>query len=116
MKPVNALLFLQTFLDDLRDRLPSCQAVLVTDADGVVLLKSVAAGAYQENSVDAMLAAMCVFSFFYILPSLTHPVRDRYANSTAQASKLQFGRNKAVVVWQKDRVLVHMNASPYFVR
>jgi hypothetical protein len=58
MKPANALLFLQTFLDDLRDRLPSCRAVLVTDADGVVLLKSVAAGAYQENSVDAMLAAM----------------------------------------------------------
>ena len=54
----NGLSSLQSYLDGLLDRVPSCNAVLVTDPDGVVLLKSVAAGAYQENSVDAMLAAV----------------------------------------------------------
>ncbi len=91
----NAKLYLQGFLDGIRDRVPTVTAVLVSDSDGVVLLKSVAQ-AYQENSVDATLAAV-------------------YAASTAQASKLQFGKNRAVVSWQKDRVLMHVNAFPFFV-
>ena len=63
---------------------------------GVVLLKSFEGEAYQENSVDVTLASV-------------------YANSTAQASKLQFGKNKSIISWQKDRMIFHINASPYFV-
>jgi mitogen-activated protein kinase kinase 1 interacting protein 1 len=97
MKPVasSAKSYLQSFLDGLRERVPTVAAVLVSDSDGVVLMKSVAQ-AYQENSVDATLAAV-------------------FAASTAQASKLQFGQNRAVVSWQKDRVVIHVNASPFFV-
>ncbi len=96
MKPVaSAKSYLQAFLDGLRERVPTVAAVLVSDSDGVVLMKSVAR-AYQENSVDATLAAV-------------------FAASTAQASKLQFGQNRSVVSWQKDRVVIHVNASPFFV-
>jgi mitogen-activated protein kinase kinase 1 interacting protein 1 len=97
MKPVasSAKSYLQSFLDGLRERVPTVAAVLVSDSDGVVLMKSVAQ-AYQENSVDATLAAV-------------------FAASTAQASKLQFGQNRAVVSWQKDRVVIHVNTSPFFV-
>jgi hypothetical protein len=58
MEQHNGLNFLQSFLDGIRERIPTCNAVLVTDPDGVVLLKSISAGAYQDNSVDATLAAV----------------------------------------------------------
>lgn len=94
MKPQHtARQFLQSFLDNIRDRVPSVAAVLVCDSDGVVLLKS---SSYQENSLDGTLAAV-------------------YATATQQASKLQFGQNKSVVAWHKDRVIVYVNATPFFV-
>lgn len=97
MKPqLNARQYIQLFLDATRERLPTVVAVLVCDSDGVVLLKSVSPSSYQENSVDGTLAAV-------------------YAAATLQASKLQFGQNKSVVAWQKDRVVVYVNASPFFV-
>lgn len=85
---------IQQHLDGLRDRVATVQAVLVSDADGVVLLKSV--HTYQDNSLDSALAAV-------------------FAASTSQASKLQYGPNLAVVSWHKDRVLVHVNATPFYV-
>ncbi len=87
--------FLQSFLDSIRERVPSVMAVLVCDSDGVVLLRSVSPSSYQENSLDGSLAAV-------------------YAAATQQASKLQFGLNRAVVAWQKDRAVVYVNATPFF--
>ncbi len=94
-QPQSARNFIQTFLDSIRERVPSVVAVLVCDSDGVVLLKSVSQSSYQENSVDGTLAAV-------------------YAGATLQASKLQFGQNKSVVAWQKDRIVVYVNAAPFF--
>lgn len=96
MEGRTALQHLQAFLEATRGRLPSVSAVLVSDADGAVLLKSVAP-TYQDNSVDATLAAL-------------------YAASAQQASKLQLGRARALATWHKDRVLVHVDAAPHYVR
>ena len=76
-QPVNALAYLQSFLDGLRDRIPTCHAVLVTDSDGVVLLKSVDSSSYQENSLDATLSAVYVKASFSLslFPRLIRPLQ-----------------------------------------
>lgn len=86
---------MQTFLDGVCDRHSQVRAILCSDSDGVVLVKSVSSG-YQENTIDTTLAAV-------------------YASSTLQASKLQFGKNKTLMSWQKDRIIVHVNMAPLFL-
>ncbi len=94
MKKASAAAQIQATLDATLSSVSGVTALLVSDAEGVVLLRSL--GAYQENSIDVALAAV-------------------FAASTVQASKLQFGKSKAIATFQKHRTVVFVNAAPLFV-
>jgi len=69
--------------------------VLITDRDGVTLAKAVHPD-YIEQSVENSLAAT-------------------FAVATDQASKLRLGKNKMLLSFYKDRLIVHINHLPIVI-
>lgn len=68
------------------------QAVLVSDRDGVTLVK--------ETSIEAA-------------PS--DPLSATFAVASEQASKLKMGRNVSVTSFHKDKIIVHINDLPIII-
>lgn len=108
--PANAGVQIQATLDGLVHSVQGVAALLVSDAEGVVLLhahgavyqvtrvgfsrslRGLTRSHLQENSIDVAQAAV-------------------FASAVAQASKLQYGDTKAIAAFHANRTLVFVNVS-----
>jgi len=83
------------FFDKIAQRIPGLHAALVTDRDGVVLVKATNSG-FDENSFENSSAAL-------------------FAVTTEQAGKLGLGKNKSIINFRKEHVIVHINDLPLVI-
>jgi len=84
-----------TFFEKLTTRIPGLQSVLVSDRDGVSLVKVVHASFNEQSAENSLAAAFVV--------------------ATDQASKLRMGKNKTLLSFFKDHLIVHLNNLPIVI-
>jgi len=86
---------LETFFRKLISRVPGLQLVLLTDRDGVELLK-VSNGDYKENVLCSTMAAT-------------------FASASEQASKLKLGINQTITSFVENEVVVQISYLPVVI-
>ena len=85
----------QNYLEDLLFRIPHLQLVLVTDRDGVQLLKA-ASDAFGDTAVESTFSSL-------------------FSTSSEQASKLGLGANAYIVSTYPAHVILQVNVAPLIV-
>jgi len=84
-----------TFFEKLITRIPGLQSVVVSDRDGVSLVKVVHPSINDQSTENSLAAAFAV--------------------ATDQASKLRMGKNKTLLSFFKDRLIVHISNLPIVI-
>eukprot|EP01111_Echinosteliopsis_oligospora_P003797 TRINITY_DN1597_c0_g1_i1.p1 TRINITY_DN1597_c0_g1~~TRINITY_DN1597_c0_g1_i1.p1 ORF type:complete len:144 (-),score=21.14 TRINITY_DN1597_c0_g1_i1:56-442(-) len=84
-----------TFLERVIHSIPGVSAVVVSDRDGGILVKAYS-NAFNTDNVDTSLGAT-------------------FAVASEQAGKLGLGKNKSIINFHRDKIIVYINLHPIFI-